>query len=324
MWNSSIAHFPWCDFSNTFWIFKNFTLLSFLLRVSTNPNTSHCLSYPSPYSLPSPLNSPSPLAYLSNLSTTLHPFHLSLFHLFPSMQPCVCSLLNLPVPTSTLSCPLPPFLAKLSTLTTLSLHFLSLLFTQLYCPSNSLFPIFKSSSPLPSPPSSVTFPPVLPISSPYIHFPLPTCLSFLYWLFPIYHDPPCLLPQPFVASLIPNLLSFSSHFTSSLSFHFHHLLHSLPTLHTSKNIWPFSLLPAPIPLSLYPYVLSLSPTVCIYMQELTISFFRSCSLEKEIHFLIHVHALCVPLTQYDLISKIVVKCIYNLGQLKRFVNWSCA
>ena len=36
------------------------------------------------------------------------------------MQPCVCSLLNLPVPTSTLSCPLPPFLAKLSTLTTLS------------------------------------------------------------------------------------------------------------------------------------------------------------------------------------------------------------
>ena len=125
MWNSSIAHFPWCDFSNTFWIFKNFTLLSFLLRVSTNPNTSppntsHCLSYPSPYSLLSPLNSPSPLAYLSNLSTTLHPFHLSLFHLFPSMQPCVCSLLNLPVPTSTLSCPLPPFLAKLSTLTTLS------------------------------------------------------------------------------------------------------------------------------------------------------------------------------------------------------------
>lgn len=71
-------------------------------------------------SLLSPLNSPSPLAYLSNLSTTLHPFHLSLFHLFPSMQPCVCSLLNLPVPTSTLSCPLPPFLAKLSTLTTLS------------------------------------------------------------------------------------------------------------------------------------------------------------------------------------------------------------
>lgn len=120
MWNSSIAHFPWCDFSNTFWIFKNFTLLSFLLRVSTNPNTSHCLSYPSPYSLLSPLNSPSPLAYLSNLSTTLHPFHLSLFHLFPSMQPCVCSLLNLPVPTSTLSCPLPLFLAKLSTLTTLS------------------------------------------------------------------------------------------------------------------------------------------------------------------------------------------------------------
>lgn len=120
MWNSSIAHFPWCDFSNTFWIFKNFTLLSFLLRVSTNPNTSHCLSYPSPYSLLSPLNSSSPLAYLSNLSTTLHPFHLSLFHLFPSMQPCVCSLLNLPVPTSTLSCPLPPFLAKLSTLTTLS------------------------------------------------------------------------------------------------------------------------------------------------------------------------------------------------------------
>lgn len=115
MWNSSIAHFPWCDFSNTFWIFKNFTLLSFLLRVSTNLNTSHCLSYPSPYSLLSPLNSPSPLAYLSNLSTTLHPFHL-----FPSMQPCVCSLLNLPVPTSTLSCPLPPFLAKLSTLTTLS------------------------------------------------------------------------------------------------------------------------------------------------------------------------------------------------------------
>lgn len=199
----------------------------------------------------------------------------------------------------------------------LSLHFLSLLFTQLYCPSNSLFPIFKSSSPLPSPPSSVTFPPVLPISS-------PTCLSFLYWLFPIYHDPPCLLPQPFVASLIPNLLSFSSHFTTSLSFHFHHLLHSLPTLHTSKNIWPSSLLPVSIPLSLYPYVLSLSPTVCIYMQELTISFFRSCSLEKEIHFLIHVHALCVPLTQYDLISKIVVKCIYNLGQLKRFVNWSCA
>lgn len=206
----------------------------------------------------------------------------------------------------------------------LSLHFLSLLFTQLYCPSNSLFPIFKSSSPLPSPPSSVTFPPVLPISSPYIHFPLPTCLSFLYWLFAIYHDPPCLLPQPFVASLIPNLLSFSSHFTTSLSFHFHHLLHSLPTLHTSKNIWPSSLLPVSIPLSLYPYVLSLSPTVCIYMQELTISFFRSCSLEKEIHFLIHVHALCVPLTQYDLISKIVVKCIYNLGQLKRFVNWSCA
>lgn len=120
MWNSSIAHFPWCDFSNTFWIFKNFILLSFLLRVSTNPNTSHCLSYPSPYSLLSSLNSPSPLAYLSNLSTTLHPFHLSLFHLFPSMQPCVCSLLNLPVPTSTLSCPLPLFLAKLSTLTTLS------------------------------------------------------------------------------------------------------------------------------------------------------------------------------------------------------------
>lgn len=120
MWNSSIAHFPWCDFYNTFWIFKNFTLLSFLLRVSTNPNTSHCLSYPSPYSLLSSLNSPSPLAYLSNLSTTLHPFHLSLFHLFPSMQPCVCSLLNLPVPTSTLSCPLPLFLAKLSTLTTLS------------------------------------------------------------------------------------------------------------------------------------------------------------------------------------------------------------
>ena len=206
----------------------------------------------------------------------------------------------------------------------LSLHFLSLLFTQFYCPSNSLFPIFKSSSPLPSPPSSVTFPPVLPISSPYIHFPRPTCLSFLNWLFPIYHDPPCLLPQPFVASLIPNLLSFSSHFTTSLSFHFHHLLHSLPTLHTSKNIWPSSLLPVSIPLSLYPYVLSLSPTVCIYMQELTISFFRSCSLEKEIHFLIHVHSLCVPLTQYDLISKIVVKCIHNLGQLKRFVNWSCA
>ena len=206
----------------------------------------------------------------------------------------------------------------------LSLHFLSLLFTQFYCPSNSLFPIFKSSSPLPSPRSSVTFPPVLPISSPYIHFPRPTCLSFLNWLFPIYHDPPCLLPQPFVASLIPNLLSFSSHFTTSLSFHFHHLLHSLPTLHTSKNIWPSSLLPVSIPFSLYPNVLSLSPTVCIYMQELTISFFRSCSLEKEIHFLIHVHALCVPLTQYDLISKIVVKCIYNLGQLKRFVNWSCA
>ena len=180
MWNSSIAHFPWCDFSNTFWIFKNFTLLSFLLRVSTNPNTSHCLSYPSPYSLLSPLNSPSPLAYLSNLSTTLHPFHLSLFHLFPSMQPCVCSLLNLPVPTSTLSCPLPPFLAKLSTLTTLSLHFLSLLFTQLYCPSNSLFPIFKSSSPLPSPPSSVTFPPVLPISSPAFISPfLPVSPSFI-------------------------------------------------------------------------------------------------------------------------------------------------
>lgn len=320
MWNSSIAHFPWCDFSNTFWIFKNFTLLSFLLRVSTNPNTSHCLSYPSPYSLLSPLNSPSPLAYLSNLSTTLHPFHLSLFHLFPSMQPCVCSLLNLPVPTSTLSCPLPLFLAKLSTLTTLSPFPFPSIHSTL---SNSLFPIFKSSSPLPSPPSSVTFPPVLPISSPYIHFPLPTCLSFLYWLFAIYHDPPCLLPQPFVASLIPNLLSFSSHFTTSLSFHFHHLLHSLPTLHTSKNIWPSSLLPVSIPLSLYPYVLSLSPTVCIYMQEL-ISFFRSCSLEKEIHFLIHVHALCVPLTQYDLISKIVVKCIYNLGQLKRFVNWSCA
>lgn len=88
--------------------------------MSTNPNTSppntsHCLSYPSPYSLLSTLNSPSPLAYLSNLSTTLHPFHL-----FPSMQPCVCSLLNLPVPTSTLSCPLPPYLPKLSTLTTLS------------------------------------------------------------------------------------------------------------------------------------------------------------------------------------------------------------
>ena len=323
MWNSSIAHFPWCDFSNTFWIFKNFTLLSFLLRVSTNPNTSHCLTYPSPYSLLSPLNSPSPLAYLSNLSTTLHPFHLSLFHLFPSMQPCVCSLLNLPVPTSTLSCPLPPFLAKLSTLTTLSpfpfpsIHS-TLLPIQL---SLSYFQVLFTSS---QPPSSVTFPPVLPISSPYIHFPRPTCLSFLNWLFPIYHDPPCLLPQPFVASLIPNLLSFSSHFTTSLSFHFHHLLHSLPTLHTSKNIWPSSLLPVSIPFSLYPYVLSLSPTVCIYMQELTISFFRSCSLEKEIHFLIHVHALCVPLTQYDLISKIVVKCIHNLGQLKRFVNWSCA
>ena len=323
MWNSSIAHFPWCDFSNTFWIFKNFTLLSFLLRVSTNPNTSHCLSYPSPYSLLSPLNSPSPLAYLSNLSTTLHPFHLSLFHLFPSMQPCVCSLLNLPVPTSTLSCPLPLFLAKLSTLTTLSpfpfpsIHS-TLLPIQL---SLSYFQVLFTSS---QPPFLSYLPSCPPHLISYIHFPLPTCLSFLYWLFPIYHDPPCLLPQPFVASLIPNLLSFSSHFTTSLSFHFHHLLHSLPTLHTSKNIWPSSLLPVSIPLSLYPYVLSLSPTVCIYMQELTISFFRSCSLEKEIHFLIHVHALCVPLTQYDLISKIVVKCIYNLGQLKRFVNWSCA
>lgn len=326
MWNSSIAHFPWCDFSNTFWIFKNFTLLSFLLRVSTNPNTSHCLSYPSPYSLLSPLNSPSPLAYLSNLSTTLHPFHLSLFHLFTFFL--LCNPVSVPFWISQFQPQLSVVLFLYSWLNCqplpLSLHFLSLLFTQLYCPSNSLFPIFKSSSPLPSPPSSVTFPPVLPISSPYIHFPLPTCLSFLYWLFAIYHDPPCLLPQPFVASLIPNLLSFSSHFTTSLSFHFHHLLHSLPTLHTSKNIWPSSLLPVSIPLSLYPYVLSLSPTVCIYMQELTISFFRSCSLEKEIHFLIHVHALCVPLTQYDLISKIVVKYIYNLGQLKRFVNWSCA
>lgn len=323
MWNSSIAHFPWCDFSNTFWIFKNFTLLSFLLRVSTNPNTSHCLSYPSPYSLlsPSTLHHPLPTCLIYQQPFILFTFHFFTFFLLcnpvsvpfwiSQFQPQLSVVLFL---YSWLNCqPLP-----------LSLHFLSLLFTQFYCPSNSLFPIFKSSSPLPSPPSSVTFPPVLPISSPYIHFPRPTCLSFLNWLFPIYHDPPCLLPQPFVASLIPNLLSFSSHFTTSLSFHFHHLLHSLPTLHTSKNIWPSSLLPVSIPLSLYPYVLSLSPTVCIYMQELTISFFRSCSLEKVIHFLIHVHALCVPLTQYDLISKIVVKCIYNLGQLKRFVNWSCA
>lgn len=323
MWNSSIAHFSWCDFSNTFWIFKNFTLLSFLLRVSTNPNTSHCLSYPSPYSLlsPSTLHHPLPTCLIYQQPFILFTFHFFTFFLLcnpvsvpfwiSQFQPQLSVVLFL---YSWLNCqPLP-----------LSLHFLSLLFTQFYCPSNSLFPIFKSSSPLPSPPSSVTFPPVLPISSPYIHFPRPTCLSFLNWLFPIYHDPPCLLPQPFVASLIPNLLSFSSHFTTSLSFHFHHLLHSLPTLHTSKNIWPSSLLPVSIPLSLYPYVLSLSPTVCIYMQELTISFFRSCSLEKEIHFLIHVHALCVPLTQYDLISKIVVKCIYNLGQLKRFVNWSCA
>ena len=318
MWNSSIAHFPWCDFSNTFWIFKNFTLLSFLLRVSTNPNTSHCLSYPSPYSLlsPSTLHHPLPTCLIYQQPFILFTFFLlcnpvSVPFWISQFQPQLSVVLFL---YSWLNCqPLP-----------LSLHFLSLLFTQFYCPSNSLFPIFKSSSPLPSPPSSVTFPPVLPISSPYIHFPRPTCLSFLNWLFPIYHDPPCLLPQPFVASLIPNLLSFSSHFTTSLSFHFHHLLHSLPTLHTSKNIWPSSLLPVSIPLSLYPYVLSLSPTVCIYMQELTISFFRSCSLEKEIHFLIHVHALCVPLTQYDLISKIVVKCIYNLGQLKRFVNWSCA
>lgn len=280
MWNSSIAHFPWCDFSNTFWIFKNFTLLSFLLRVSTNPNTSHCLSYPSPYSLlspPSTLHHPLPTCLIYQQPFILFTFHFFTFFLLcnpvsvpfwiSQFQPQLSVVLFL---YSWLNCqPLP-----------LSLHFLSLLFTQLYCPSNSLFPIFKSSSPLPSPPSSVTFPPVLPISSPYFHFPLPTCLSFLYWLFAIYHDPPCLLPQPFVASLIPNLLSFSSHFTTSLSFHFHHLLHSLPTLHTSKNIWPSSLLPVSIPLSLYPYVLSLSPTVCIYMQELTISFFRSCSLEK--------------------------------------------
>ena len=302
MWNSSIAHFPWCDFSNTFWIFKNFTLPT----LSSPPSTLHhplptCLIYQKPFIL----FTFHFFTFFLLCNPVSVPFWISQF------QPQLSVVLFL---HSWLNCqPLP-----------LSLHFLSLLFTQLYCPSNSLFPIFKSSSPLPSPPSSVTFLPVLPISSPYFHFPLPTCLSFLYWLFPIYHDPPCLLPQPFVASLIPNLLSFSSHFTTSLSFHFHHLLHSLPTLHTSKNIWPSSLLPASIPLSLYPHVLSLSPTVCIYMQELTISFFRSCSLEKEIHFLIHVHALCVPLTQYDLISKIVVKCIYNLGQLKRFVNWSCA
>ena len=117
MWNSSIAHFPWCDFSNTFWIFKNFTLLGFLLRVSTNPNTSQYLSYTSPYSLlsPSTLHHPLPTCLIYQ-----QPFILFTFHFFPSMQPCVCSLLNLPVPTSTLSCPLPPFLAKLSTLTTLS------------------------------------------------------------------------------------------------------------------------------------------------------------------------------------------------------------
>ena len=305
MWNSSIAHFPWCDFSNTFWIFKNFTLLGFLLRMSTNPNTSQYLSYTSPYSLlsPSTLHHPLPTCLIYQ-----QPFILFTFHFFTFFF--LCNPVSVPFWISQFQPQLSVVLFLHSWLNCqplpLSLHFLSLLFTQLYCPSNSLFPIFKSSSPLPSPPSSVTFPPVLPISSPYIHFPLPTCLSFLYWLFPINHDLPCLLPQPFVASLIPNLLSFSSHFTTSLSSHFHHLLHSLPTLHTSKNIWPSSLLPASIPLSLYPYVLSLSPTVCIYMQELTISFFRSCSLEKEIHFLIHVHALCVPLTQYDMISKIVV------------------
>ena len=60
----------------------------------------------------------------------------------------------------------------------LSLHFLPLLFTQLYCPSNALFPIFKSSSPLLSPP----FLSYLPSCPPYLIYLLsfpPSSLSLL-------------------------------------------------------------------------------------------------------------------------------------------------
>ena len=96
------------------------------------------------------------------------------------MQPCVCSLLNLPVPTSTLSCPLPPYLPKLSTLTTLSpFPFPSVHSTLLPIQrSLSYFQVLFTSSqpPLPQLPSLLSSPshlltfisPFLPVSPSFI------------------------------------------------------------------------------------------------------------------------------------------------------------
>lgn len=101
----------------------------------------------------------------------------------------------------------------------LSLHFLSLLFTQLYCPSNALFPIFKSSSPLPSPPSSVTFPPVLPISSNYFHFPfLPVSSSFIDSFQFTMLLPVCYLNPLLLTHSQPPLFFFPFHYLTFLSF----------------------------------------------------------------------------------------------------------
>ena len=219
MWNSSIAHFPWCDFSNTFWIFKNFTLLSFLLRVSTNPNTSHCLSYPSPYSLlsPSTLHHPLPTCLIYQQPFILFTFHFFTFFLLcnpvsvpfwiSQFQPQLSVVLFL---YSWLNCqPLP-----------LSLHFLSLLFTQFYCPSNSLFPIFKSSSPLPSPPFLSYLPSCPPYLISLLSFP-PSYLSLLPLL--TLSNLPC--SSLFAASTLccitdsqPPLFFFPFHYLTSLSF----------------------------------------------------------------------------------------------------------
>lgn len=107
------------------------TLFEFSKILPSLASSLECLPTLTPHPLTHLTVFPVLLPTLSSPPSTLHhplptcliyqqPFILFTFHFFPSMQPCVCSLLNLPIPTSTLSCPLPPYLPKLSTLTTLS------------------------------------------------------------------------------------------------------------------------------------------------------------------------------------------------------------